>query len=381
MHAPRIGTGRKLLLLTTLGSLFLALAATASAAPRDPIASGATDLHLKKGMLRKLDNLGVTVQAVGTGATSGGSKIALSVRDGRLNPVNVLGFLETRGGFKFQLGNRGVPVTQLTVNTVKNAVYAKVAKARMQIGTIAPPSSAREGFGANFKAAKLTLNEKATRRISNRLGLQGSKRLNPGRVLSNLYSTAQPETVTILPQGTATLNGDTATLKKFAEKGVKTPQDITALAPATKPNAVSFEFPITGGTLAPDGSKGTVETAGGVQILKDTDSVDPTMRLSNIHVDFSTRVATVEIEILPSPPFPGAAGRASIVDVVLPPGSFVANPAARTIAIKDAEARLQAVAAATLNDVFNQPAPVPPPSSNFVVGDPLGTFSMTVQAR
>lgn len=39
------------------------------------------------------------------------------------------------------------------------------------------------------------------------------------------------------------------------------------------------------------------------------------------------------------------------------------------------------VAASTLNDVFDQPAPEPPPSSNFVVGDPLGTFSMTVQAR
>lgn len=380
MHAPRPRTGWKLLLLAALGSLFLAFAATASAA-RDPIASGTTDLHMKKGMLRKLGNLGVTVQAIGTGATSGGSKLSLSVRDGRLNPVNVLGFLDNRGGFKFQLGNRGVPVTQLTVNTVKRAVYAKVAKARMQIGTITPPVFEREGFGANFKAVKLTLNEKSTRRISNRLGLRGSKRLNPGRVLSNLYSTAQPETVTILPQGTATLNGDTGTLKKFAEKGVKAPQDITALAPATKPNAISFEFPITGGAVAPDASKGTVETAGGVQIVKDTESLDPTMRLSNIHVDFTTRTALVEIEILPTPPFPGAAGRASIVDVVLPPGSVVANSATRTISIQNAEARLQAVAASTLNDVFNQPAPQPPPSSNFVVGDPLGTFSMTAQAR
>jgi hypothetical protein len=59
----------------------------------------------------------------------------------------------------------------------------------------------------------------------------------------------------------------------------------------------------------------------------------------------------------------------------------VADPAARTITVRGAEARLQAGAASTLNDVFNQPAPAPPPSSNFVIGDPLGTLSVTVQAR
>lgn len=357
---------------------FLSFATCASAA-RDPIATGTTDLHMKKGFVRKLGNLGVTVQGVGAGTVSG-NKIALQVRGGKLDPTDVQGFLETRGGFKLQLGRRGVPVTQVTVNTVRAAVYAKIAKARMQLGTLVPPTFAREGFGANFKAVKLSLTEKAVRRISNRLGLRGSKRLNPGRVLSNAYSTAQPETVTLLAQGSATLTGNASTLGKFAAKGVKVPEGITAIAPATKPNATSFQFPISGGTLAPDASKGTVETLGGVQVLKKAEPFSPTMRLVNAKVDFAAKAATVELEILPSPPFPGA-GRSSLVDVVLPPGSVVANPAARTIAIQNAEARLQAAAASTLNDVFNQPAPSPPPSSNFVVGDPIGTFSITVQAQ
>lgn len=381
MNAARTGTGRKLLPLMTLASLCLALTATASAAPRDPIADGSTDLHMKKGMLRKLGNLGVTVQAIGTGATASGSKIGLTVRSGKLDPTDAKGFLENRGGFKLQLGNRGVPVTQLTVNTVKGAVFAKIAKARMQLGVLTPPTFEREGFGANFKAVKLSLSEQAVRRISNRLGLQGSKRLNPGRVLSNLYSAAQPETVAVLPGGGATLTGNAATLGKFAAKGVKVPQGFTAIAPATKPNATSFSLPIAGGTLAPDASKGTVETTGGVQILKETEGIDPTVRLSNVQVDFAAKTATAQLEILPSPPFPGAASRTAIVDVVIPPNSIVANPVARTISIQGAEARLQAGAASTLNDVFNQPAPTPPPSSNFVVGDPLGAFSMVVQAR
>jgi hypothetical protein len=335
---------------------------------------------MKNGFLKKLGNLGVTVQPVGAGAVSG-KKIALAVRGGKLDPVDVQGFLETRGGFKLDAGGRGVPVTQLTVNTVKGAVFANVAKARMQLGTIVSPTSAREGFGANLKAVKLSLSEKAVRRISNRLGLKGSKRLNPGRVLSNLYSTAQPETVTVLPQGTATFAVNSIALGKLEAKGVKVPAGLTAIAPATEPKPTSFELPVSGGTLAPDATKGSLETSGGIQILKESESLSPTMRLRNLAVDFSTKTASAELELLPSPPFPGAAGRSSIVDVVLPPNAVVADPVTRKIAIQGAEARLQATAASTLNDVFNQPAPAPPPSSNFVVGDPLGSFSVTVQAR
>ena len=71
----------------------------------------------------------------------------------------------------------------------------------MQLATFANSIATREGFGANFKATQLVLTEKATRRISNRLALRGDKRLKPGRVISNLYSSAQPKTVTLLPQG------------------------------------------------------------------------------------------------------------------------------------------------------------------------------------
>jgi hypothetical protein len=372
--------GAWLFALTALAMTALLAPAPSASAAGDPIATGATDLHLKKGFVRKIANLGATVQPIGAGAVSG-NKIGLTVRDGSLNPLDAMGFLDTRGGFKLQLGQRGVPVTQLTVNTDRGAVYAKVAGARMQIGSFAPPTFEREGFGANFKATKLILTAKATQRISNRLRLQGAKRLNPGRVLSNLYSSAQPETVTLLPQGTATLAANSATIAKFAAKGVKAPQAVTALAPATKPAPTSFAFPITGGALSLDASKGTVETAGGVQIVKEAQPFSPTLRLRNVLVDLSAKAATAELEILPTPPFPGAAGRSAIVDVVLPANSVVANPVARTISIQGAEARLQAAFATTLNDVFNQPAPSPPPASNFVLGDPLGTLSMTLQAR
>lgn len=354
--------------------------APAASAARDPIASGATDLHMKKGFLRKLGNAGITVAGI-RGGTVEGNKVGLAVAKGMLDPTDVQGHLEPSGGFKLSRGNRGVPIYGLSVNTVKGAVYATIAKAHMQLGTFASPVAAREGFGANFKAPQLFLTEKATRRISNRLGLRGNQRLNPNRVLSNLYSSAQPATVTILPQGSAFLAPNAATLAKFAAKGVKVPDGIAPIAPATKPNASAFQFPITGGTMALDGSAGAIGSAGGVEITKKATPISPQLKLKGIIVDFATKAATVELELLPNPPFPGPTGRASIADVTLPAGSVVANATTRLIEVKSAEVKLQAVAASTLNNVFNQPAPEPPPSSNFVVGDPLGTLSMTVQAQ
>lgn len=357
----------------------LVLAANASAA-RDPIASGTTDLHMKKGFLRKVNNLGVTVRAIGVG-TQTGNKLGFPVDGGKLDPTDVRGFVESRGGFKFELGKRGVPVTRMTVNTANLMVFATVAKAHMQVGSLIPVTSAREGFGSNFKSIKLALSAKAVRRISNRLGLKGSKRLNPGRVLSNLYTAAQPETVTLLKKGDATFQADPTALAKLEAKGVKVPEGLAPLAPATKSGAATFALPIAGGNLAPDVSKGTVETSGGVQILKEAKEFSPTVRMRKFNLDFGTKSASAELEILPSPPFPGAAGRSSIVDVVLPPNSVAANPVTRQISVQNAEARLQIGAASTLNDVFNQPPPAPPSSSNFVVGDPLGTFSMLVEAQ
>lgn len=365
-------------ILVLLASL-LAFVPAASAA-RDPIASGSTDLHMKKGFLRKLANVAVTVTGIRGGATTG-NKVGLSVGGGMLDPTDVEGHLEAKGGFKLSLGRRGVPIYNLSVNTVKGSVYASVAKAHMQLATFANPVVTREGFGAHFKSTQLVLTEKATRRISNRLGLRGNRRLKAGRVLSNLYATAQPRTVTILPQGDAVLTPNTATLAKFAAKGVKLPDGIAAIAPATAPTATTLQFPITGGTLAPDGAGGTLGTSGGVAVTKKTEALSPQVKLTNIAIDFGTKAATVELEILPAPPFPGAAGRASIADLALPANSVTADPGTRQIAISGAEAKLQAVAASTLNSVFDQPAPQPPPSSTFVVGDTFGTFSLVAQAQ
>jgi hypothetical protein len=358
----------------------LALSAAAASAASSEIASGATDLHLKQGMQRKLANNGIAI--LGLGATSvGGNKIGLVVSEGKLDPANAQGELETRGGFKFALGRRGVPVTDVEVNTARGAVIARVAGTRMQFATFSSPATAREGFGARLKAGQLVLTQNTATRISNRLGLQGSRRIAGGRVLSNLFVAAQPRTVTLLPQGSATLTMNSATLAKFKAKGVEVPAGFSPVAPGTQPASLAFQLPVTGGSMQLGFSAGQIATAGGVQITKTTKTLSPQVVVKGFELDLTGHSASAEFELLPTPQFAGNTGRSFAVALVVPNGATVANPTTRQIEVKGVEATLQANAVETLNNVLNQPAPAPPVSSNFVVGDPLGTFNLVLQAE
>jgi hypothetical protein len=350
----------------------------AASAARDPISGGTTDLHLKSGFLKKLTNLGVGVAGVSTGQV-GGSKISLPVSTGMFDPTNAQGHFASPGGFQLVKGARSVAITGVEVNTVRGALYATIANAHMQFATLSPITAGREGFGARIKASQMTLTQKAATRISNQLGLQGSQRINQ-RVMSNEFSITSPSTLTILGQGEATLNGNAQTFAKFGAKGVDLSSGIKPIAPAKNSKVTNFEFPISGGTLATDYSSGQISTTGGVEIIKKGKTLSPTMKITNIQIEFAQKTATAELEVLPTPGTP--AQRSSIVDLTFPTNSVVSNPTTRQVTIKGAEAKLQAAAAASLNSVFNQGGEaVPPASSEFAAGELFGTFSMVLQAQ
>jgi hypothetical protein len=352
----------------------------AASAARDPISGGTIDLHLKKGFIKKLTNLGVGLAGVSTGQTSG-NKISVPVSEGMFDPTNAQGHFTSPGGFQLVKGSRSVPITGLEVNTVHSFVRATIAGAHMQLGTFGTPTVGREGFGARIKAGQLTLTQKAATRISNRLGLQGSKRINQ-RVMSNEFSTTVPSTLTILGQNEATLEGSTASFKKFAEKGVDLASGIKPIAPAKNSKVTNFTVPIAGGTLATNYTTGTIVTTGGVEILKKGKTLSPLMKITNIQVEFAQKTATVEMEVTPNPPFPGVTPRSPIVDLTFPANAIQSNPTTRQVTIKGAEAKLQTAAAATFNQVFNQgDEKAPPASSEFAAGELFGTFSMVLQAQ
>ncbi len=373
-------SSRPVVLRTIIGAAaviaaLLAFVPAASAA-RDPISGGTTDLHLKKGFLKKLTNLGVGLAGVGTGQVNGGA-ISLPVTEGMFDPTNAQGHITSPGGFQLVKGARSVPISDVEVNTVHGFLRANIAGAHMQLGTFANPTIGREGFGARVKAGQLTLTQKAANRISNKLGLQGSKRINQ-RVMSNEFNITSPSTVTIIPQGEAALEIPPAIIKKFGEKNVL-PSGINPIAPAKNPKAANFTFPITGGIVTTNLTSGQVTTTGGVEILKKGKTSSPQMKITNVILELQAKTATVEMEILPTP---GQTGRSSIVELVFPANSVNANPTTRQITVQKAEAKLQPATATTLNTVFNAgDEKAPPASSEFTTGELFGTFSMTLQAQ
>jgi hypothetical protein len=348
----------------------------AASAARDPISGGTTDLHLKKGFVKKLTNLGIGVAGVGTGQVNGNA-INLPVTEGMFDPTNAQGHITSPGGFQLVKGARAVAITDVEANTVQSYVRANIAGAKMKLGTFGTPTIGREGFGARVKASQLTLTQSAANRISNKLGLQGSKRINQ-RVMSNEFNLTVPSTVTLLAQNEATLETAPGITKKLVEKGVQ-PSGINPIAPAKQPKAGNFTFPISGGTVTTDLTSGQVTTTGGVEILKKGKTSSPQVKITNVWLELQQKTATVELEILPAP---GQTGRSSIVELVFPANSVVANPTTRQITVAKAEAKLQAPAATTLNQVFNAgDEKAPPASSEFAAGELFGTFSMTVQAQ
>jgi hypothetical protein len=348
----------------------------AANAARDPISGGTTDLHLKKGFIKKLSNLGVGMAGISTGQVSG-SKISLPVTEGMFDPTNAQGHISSPGGFQLVMGARTVPISGVEVNTVHSFVRANIAGAHMQLGTFANATTGREGFGARVKASQLVLTQKAANRISNKLGLKGSRRIN-SRVMSNEFNITAPATVTLLGQNEALLETAPGVIKKLGEKGVQ-PSGINPIAPAKQPKAANFTFPISGGIVTPNATSGQVTTAGGVEILKKGKTSSPQVKITNVFLELQQKTATVELEILPTP---GSTGRSSIVELVFPANSVQTNPTTRQITVQKAEAKLQAPAATVLNTTFNAgDEKAPPASSEFTAGELFGTFSMTLQAQ
>lgn len=84
-----------------------------------------------------------------------------------------------------------------------------------------------------------------------------ASRKNPYRPGVGVLIKAQPETITLLGRGAATLALDPGILAKLQSLFVA----VNPIFPAEHQGPV-FTLPIFGGVIAPDGSSGTIETPG-----------------------------------------------------------------------------------------------------------------------
>lgn len=403
--------------VATVAALAALLAfAPFASATSDPVASGTTSVTLNKGFYKKLQKAGVKVLKLSPGKVNK-RKVTLSVASGSMDPTNGLGSLELSGGFKFKAGKKQAPVKGLILDTAQSKLTGKVANKQMKVATVSGLTFARNGFGVNVNVAKMKLTGNAVKQLDKKLGYTGGKKksgkkkakspFKKNQTMGGSFSETQPKTVAVLPTGAAKLVLAPSALKKLKHVGTPPfPEGLSPVEVVLSPVApttfdvptLTAEFPIGGGTIGPTAQAGTLQTVGGLQLVQNLESVTgkpgnkTTLVMGNIWVDLAAKTASVEVTItnpVTTKANLGNLGRSSIADISLVGATVTSDPAAHTVSVQNASATLQAVTAATLNQVFiegleknekGEPTPFAG-QEKFAAGDPLGLVSFTAQTQ
>jgi hypothetical protein len=369
--STRLGRARGKMLpvavLTAALVAMLAIAPLASAAP-DPVKSGTTTLTINSGFSKKAKKAGVKIAAVKPSKIKG-SKASFAITGGEIEPSTGSGSLNHSGGLKIKWGKKSVVLKSLTVSTKTKSVSAKVGGKTVKIGSLAGTSSARLGFGASVSAKKVKLTSAGAKALNNKLTPAPKKTkvkkngktivktvktkpfFKANMVLGASVSEVEPETVAVAPTGSMVFTGDPTLLTKLNDVETK-----LELIPPTTAAGNVFTSPLSGGTISPLGTSGTVNSTGGIRMSQTlptgpTTAITTKITLGSIGVDLSAKTATVEVigesnaESEGKKPLNlGNLGRSSIADLAI---TASPSPATRTLSVNSA-ATIQPVAAEVL---------------------------------
>ncbi len=333
-----------------------------------PIASGTTTLTLNKSLFKKAKKAGIQITAVKPTKIKG-SKGTFTVTGGEIEVTTGSGSITHNGGLKIKWGKKSVTLKSLTVSTAGKSLSAKVGGKTVKIATLAGTSTARLGFGDTVSAKKVKLTAagaKALNKITppptktkvkkNGKTITKTVKTKPpfkkNMLLGSSVSEVEPETVGVLQTGSLTYNGDASLLKKLAEVEVK----VETISPTTN-SGTTYVSAISGGTISPLGTTGSVNSSGGLKLVQNlptspTTSLSTTITLGSIGIDLAAKTATVEVigesnveENGKKPLNLGNLGRSSIADLTVT--SLSPSPATRTVSYS-ANAAIQPVAAEVL---------------------------------
>lgn len=347
---PRMARGTKLPLAVLAAALFalLAFAPFASAAA-DPVETGSATITLNNGFVKSLKKRGVKIIKVKP-AKLKGKKATFPVVGGEVDPTNGAGTLKLGGGLTFKHGKKKAPVKALVIDTKKKGLFAKVAGKKVKLAALAGWSYARAGFGVSMTVKKLKLTKAAAKKLNKKLGFtKGKKPFVGNKLMGSAKAEEQPATVTVLPGGNVNFDANKELLLKL--KDVET--EANPIAPTTEKGLGNYDLPITGGTVAPSGLAGVVQTAGGLLLSQKlqtspTTALETEITLGNMWLDLSAKTVTVEV-VAKSNASPslnlGNLGRSSIADLTIT-GVF-ADPVAHTVHV-DSSAVLQPISAEVL---------------------------------
>lgn len=333
----RLGTPGIALAILVLVSAF----AGSAYAAYDPIAGGTTKLTLDKSFLAFLKKQGVTLRAMAP-AKRQGKSITLPVSGGKEDPTQGKGEVSHEGQIVFQRGNHKVPLRDIELKAKKTPLFAKVGGGQLKLVTAKKLTSKREGFGQGFRATGLVLTQKVATRLNKKL--RTGKAFQEGLAIGVVQSKTQPQRVAILAQGQGTITPDPAILAKLKALFVS----LNPISPAELQPGPVLKFPIAvGSQIAPDASEGTLRFGGAIELLQ---LGAGQVFHSEYWLDLGLKSATAEVDIEPTPAFPGKLGRIGVFDIGQ--GVVSPDPKARTISLSGASLTLTADTAQRFNEAF-----------------------------
>jgi hypothetical protein len=325
--------------------------------------------------------------------------LKLPITGGAVDPVSGSGIVDVSGSFKARRGKGKTKVTITALNLGANggqgSITAKVGKKGVAVfGTLSGGTVARAGWGATISNLSATIAGKgaqAVNRAFSRKG-KGAKKsagggVKAGQPLGTVVSvTTVPLAVEVVPgTGTLTLRTDLtgAFASKLPQHCISLVTGVTAVPPASAQllNPANFDFPVSGGSAAPEFSAGELLTAGGQTLTKDNGLLTPgacsssqppvgtKLVSTNIGVDFA-RNSLNSTAALPT----GASLRAPLANIDFSTGTRSVDPNTKTLTVTNATVSLSFPAALTLNQFFPS---VSGSSNDFATGDEIGHIDIS----
>jgi hypothetical protein len=352
--------------LTTSAALIALLLCASAQASYDPIASGTTKLTLDQAFLSLLKKEGVTLQAKAP-AKKKAKTILLPVSGGKADPIAGKGEVLQEGTLLFQRGNRALPLREIELKAQRTPLFAKVGGGQLKLTKAKRVSSSREGFGVGFKATGLTLTQKVATRLNKKLRTKDA--FKEGQAIGSLKAKTQPQRVEILPQGQGTLIPDPQILAKFKSLFVS----LNPISPAELQPGPQFRLPIAAGSqISPDASEGTLRFAGAIELLQ---LGAGQLFQQEYWLDLAAKATSAEVEILPTPAFPGKLGRIGVFSLGMQSAQRSQDPKSRSISVTGAPLALDAQTAQHFNEAFAAGAPT------FSAGEAFGVVSFSAVGR
>jgi hypothetical protein len=353
------------------------VAAPAASAAGDPVANGSFQLNVSPAFKKQLKHNGVKMTA--------GS---FDVQHGSLDPTSGTGSL-TLPPMVFKRGHKKMSFKGVTATLGPSGSLNANGAA---LFSLSGGKVARNNFGASVSGLKVTLVGSAAKKLDRKLGLKSRIKGEVGTA----SVVEEPETVEVTG-GTVAVLGYNVTYPgslaaKAASHCINPVTTISAIGPADASGAIppSFNFPITGGTISPDGTGGVIQAAGGIRIQNkknqspgcSTASNSLTLDQTDFSFDFAAGVAKSHLVIGGKSSAPnGDQGTQFAFNLDSSNMTVTADPGSHQVTATGGVMKLNKGAALYLNQVFPQPLSNYVLSSDYIAGDPMGIVQVNLTTR